>query len=847
MRARGWLLAGIAVLAAVLLLGRGITALVVDRAWYAAMDLESLWRERVIDTVLLQGGAWLAGSLFAFVNLQGVRGTILAVAVPARVANLELTAMIPSRRLVWITVVLAVLIGLALAAPLTDWSQVALARHGVPFGEYEGFLDKDLGFYVYWLPLEETLYLWALVTLVTVTTVVLVFYALTRSLRLDGRRVIASTHVRRHLSVLGALVLLLLAWSFRLDAFDLLRDGSGPDGLFMRVDHVVTLRVDLALAILAAIAAPLLLRAGWMGQTRMALITLSVVLVSSVGLRQVLPIVLSRGDRIGDPGHREADYVVTRALVSRRAYDVDGIRVPDQVTRIGVASTPRVPLEAIGRAGGVWDASLLGDPAAGGSGRPLLEASPVAWVSTPDGSPGALIVRRPVLATERWRITLLDLGGAVPREVPLPGAPAGRDDVDPLLESGEPLVGPGLAGHVVVADPAGTVRGARLATLGQRIAHAWAIRDPSLLSIDPVLAEPPTLVHRRDVRERVRAVAPVFAQGGDVLPLLHDGRLHWTLELYSASAGYPLSQRWMLAGDVRSYFRHAATALVDAGSGQVRLVAVTRPDPVARTWMERLPGLWVEAGQLPPSLVAQLPPVTDGAMAQLRTFARYGSRAEGSVPRQLLDSALAAGGPSAHLVAVGARTAPAWSVALLDASEQMAGVATAVGGAERATWWDPASAWPASGAAARARWSTIADRLRLSLDSVRATLPDAGRRDPRIRRSRIRTVMTDGGPVHLQALFTTRADGANSLVAVAALIGDTTTVGPTLAELVLPHRGTGAAGAEVPGSAAMSGTGREAALVRLYDSMRDAAQRGDWARFGSAFDSLGLLLGRGRR
>ena len=62
----------------------------------------------------------------------------------------------------------------------------------------------------------------------------------------------------RHLSVLGAMVLLLLAWSYRLDGFDLLQRGSGPDGLFLRIDHVVLAAMDRSvLVVMCAIAAPI--------------------------------------------------------------------------------------------------------------------------------------------------------------------------------------------------------------------------------------------------------------------------------------------------------------------------------------------------------------------------------------------------------------------------------------------------------------------------------------------------------------------------------------------------------------------------------------------------------------
>src|SRR6188768_119541 len=171
MRLRNWLVVGIAALAVLLLVGRAVTSLVVEHAWFAAMSVPRVFWEQLVDTVLLQGTAWVVGSLFAFANLHAVRRTILAVAMPSRVANIELTAMIPSRRLLAVTIIAAGMIGLVLALPLTDWTTVAMARHGVPFGEIEGILDHDLGFYVYGLPLEETAYLWTLATLVVMITI----------------------------------------------------------------------------------------------------------------------------------------------------------------------------------------------------------------------------------------------------------------------------------------------------------------------------------------------------------------------------------------------------------------------------------------------------------------------------------------------------------------------------------------------------------------------------------------------------------------------------------------------------------------------------------------------------
>jgi hypothetical protein len=74
-----------------------------------------------------------------------------------------------------------------------------------------------------------------------------------------------------------------------------------------------------------------------------------------------------------------------------------------------------------------------------------------------------------------------------------------------------------------------------------------------------------------------------------VEPMFHADTLYWRLELYSASADYPLSQRYVLGGEERSYFRHAGTALANARTARVMIAADPAPDPIAQAWMTAYP------------------------------------------------------------------------------------------------------------------------------------------------------------------------------------------------------------------------------------------------------------------
>jgi hypothetical protein len=120
-----------------------------------------------------------------------------------------------------------------------------------------------------------------------------------------------------------------------------------------------------------------------------------------------------------------------------------------------------------------------------------------------------------------------------------------------------------------------------------RLGYGWAYQSLELLSDS--IPKRARLITVRDVRSRIGALAPIFAQGNMVEPVFHADTLYWKLELYSASSNYPLSQHYILAGEDRSYFRHAATALVNARTARVMVAADPSPDPISVAWMTAFP------------------------------------------------------------------------------------------------------------------------------------------------------------------------------------------------------------------------------------------------------------------
>lgn len=797
-RRRWWflLLAGLAI---ALLAGRVIAQVYTEYLWYAALGAAEVWAARYESLVALRAFCGASATLFVFANLYAVRQSVVSLVLPRRIGNLDIGEEVPKRRLTWTAAALSLLLGVGLAWTQTDWSGYLAARIGQPFGESDPYFADDLGFFVYRLPFELSLFHWTLTVVLIVIGLVVVLYALTPSLRWEQGMLYVSGYVRRHLAMLAGVLLLVLAWHYRLEMYTVLGDGSAGDGAFSYLDHHVVIPASLLLSLVALGAGLTVLWAGWTGQMRLAFAALTGVILAAVVARQVAPIVARRASPERDPGTRERPYEATRAGYTRRAFAVDRITTRDDALRFATLAdaAPFVP---------VWD-----DEALRRASERALAGAAVGWATSDSG----VVALVPSLAgggsVAAYAASMTEDNGTPVRSVP--GA-----DAAPLL-----IVADSSARAVVIADSSGHVNAPSLSSAGAQLAHALSMQDFRVWF--GTLPEPsPKLVAHRSVRERVHMVAPFFAQGSAIVPVWFADSLVWTVELYSSSQTYPLSQRIVIGGQERAYFQHAATALVNAATGRTVLVADSLPDPIASTWMTRFPRLFVRPTSLPPTIRRQLPPARDGARAQAIAYGRFGRRGETDVVRHLpdddgADSALARS--PAPLIAFPDAGTTGDLLPLLDSRETPRGVLVALGGSGHRSVWLPvdASAEPPA-------WTSALDSLR-GADTISASL---------LVRGHVRVIPVRGELVLMQPRYDWRGSGAPRLLYVVVLSEDSVRSDRTLLALAGRRGAIPATPTDLP-----------ARIRDLYDEMRRASARGDWSAFGRAFDALGALLGRRRR
>lgn len=818
-----WWLGALAAVALVLLLGRALADAFVDYQWYEAMGAAALWRARMVYTTVLELSSGFVYAAFALANLYAVRRSVVSLRYPRHVGNLEIDEEVPPRYLDSLAVILSLTLGALLALPTEQWTSLALARTGLPFRESDPYFGADLGFFVYWLPFESTLHLWTIAAVLVIAAVVILLYALTPSLKWQRGSLYVSNYVRRHLVILGAVMLLLLAWKYRLDAYELLLSGSGRDGALTYADHRATIPGNLLLSLLTVAAAAAVLIFGWQGQLRAAIGAVIAVFVISFAVRQVAPVLSERSAAARSAAEREQPYLATRAEYTRRAYAVDRVRPADSTVVWASLSAGQSFVS-------VWDSDALARAITRVHRNDIIAAG-IGWSVGPRGLVAVLperltVTADPDAARGAWSVSRVLASVADSQGDPIRTGPPGTVERLPPV-----LVQDSIAGYIVLSDtlmatPAPALRG----TL-TRLAYAWSLQNFSLLYGD--LPASARIMTRRGVRERVSSLAPFFELGSAITPAVAADSLFWSVDLYSTSDSYPLSQRIAMgAGDRtfdRTYFQHAATAIVNAHTGRVSLVADARHEPIAESWMRAFPELFTRPSGVASGVIASLPPAVDAARAHATVVARLGMRGEAPRGGHLAwnegADTLLTRGPAPMMGLPGPEGGLASTLPILDDNDRVAGLLIATRRGDPVSYWMPA-------VRSGVRWTLVIDTFRRLSDST-LSLP----RGMRSVRGRIRAVPIAGEVTYVQPTFAWPPDAGPSLARVAVMRPDRVLTARTLAEVV-----GGQPAARDSGTATLPlFRGR---VQSLYDQMRAALARSDWAAFGRAYDSLGAVLAR---
>jgi uncharacterized membrane protein (UPF0182 family) len=678
-----------------------------------------------------------------------------------------------------------------------------------------------------------------------------VLYGAVGALRWSERRVRVTTLARWHLAGLLTVFALALFWGYRLEPPEYVAGVHGvPMDTVLSAVRIPVARILAALALAAAAASLLWL---WVPRVVLVLVPWSLLVATSLAGHYVLP---SFAAAVRSPEELRLPVVEDeRAQFLDLAYGTAPSEMPLPASPTPDVRELRAQAERLGRMP-LWDpfavtrvldrALPAGDQhthftstwldlyrGAGGAAVPVIVgARQVDLAQVPNGDTaltwervhvGAYATTEGVAAVFAHHVS--EAGD--PRFVADLARPTRAADGPVLLplRGGRVVFGPGMVDYAV--RPAGPhpIAGAAPGGLLRRVALAWALQSPQLLSGERVPDTTVVLWHR-DVVRRLERYAP-FARFEQPRPVVIDGSLLWLSNGVVTAEAFPLAPelRWR-DEDVR-YLRAGLVGTVDAHTGETSVYLLRGADPLSAAWAQLAAELVRPASHLPPAVLSHL------TYAQ----AAFGVQVE-LIMARMAGQPLNAVGPLLRLT-VGTPAGP--------------------------QVYDWVGQTPADGVTRLRRLAALEeDDGRLLAGLLDASIRDGRpvlelyrlphplevpgpsqtvRRFERLRgdfdgvEGRIRTIPFGGNVLMLQSSYVSAGEGfaAPQLVDVAVAWGTAVGNGRGLDEaLERVEAETGPLGAP---------TSAWAQARRLFERLDAARRAGDWNAFGRAYEALGRLLG----
>ncbi len=660
---RRWILVGGGIIALLVVLGLlgGIVNLITDIMWYDELGRRDVLLTRFWAQVALFGIGFAAMLVPVLLSVW-LAGRIAPQAPVRQLGGIELPDA--SRFISIALVAIALMLSLGSAAAWSgQWETILLFVNGREWGVNDPTLGRDIGFYVFDLPFWRFVLGWGSTALIVIGLLTIGTYA-ARALRWQFH---LTAPVRAHLSVIGALFLILVAGGYQLDIAELAystRGWSGNVQAALYTDMNAQYPAYVILTGVALAAAALLLANTFFRTLWLLALAGGAWFVLSIVVGGLYPSFVQTVQVNPNELNVERPFLANHLQSTRAAFDLDAIQ---QRRFTGVEELTREVFdgdEATIENLRLWDY------------RPLLTTFGQQQIlrryytfSDVDidryeigGEQRQIMLSARELDVDRFGATrtwtnerLVYTHGYGITAVPVDAVtPAGTPDYlvsginrEPQLPIGEPRIyfGEETDTYIITGTTtaefdypldtdAGGEAGAETVWdgttgvgIGNPIARAlFALRfgDFNLL-ISNQLTDNSQILYRRDIQSRVPEIAPFLAYDGDPYLVSAEGRLSWIWDAYTLTDRYPNAQPLPSSSRFAgvNYLRNSVKVVIDAYDGTVRFFLADPNEPIAAAYSRIFPGLFEPFDAMPDELRAHVRYPEDLFTAQNEAFRFY--------------------------------------------------------------------------------------------------------------------------------------------------------------------------------------------------------------------------------
>lgn len=628
----------------------------VDALWFGALGYSSVFW----TTLRLEWAVFAGFAVATFAILYGA----FAVLKRAHAADLPGTHTIffggqpiqlpVGRVLGWAATIISALVALATGAAMkSEWPAFALYWHAPAMGAgspnviADPILGKPLNFYLFTLPAWQLVAGWLLTMAVLVSILAALFLLIAGGGRaLGGRLSRAVALPWRGVSLAVGFLLLAIAFYTYLGRFELLfTHHTIFDGATYTDAHVtltgtlvvcIALIVGAAIAIIGGIAKP---RGRWLA----AAIAPAIVCYVIVGLTGwYMTTFIVRPNQLD----RERPYIANNIRMTRQAYGLDRFEQSEFPAETNVAAADPQANQATLDNIRLWDVQALQDTLrqvqeirtyydfpdididryrlSGSLRQVMLAVRELNVDKLPESSRNW--INDKLIYTHGYGITMNPVNGFTPEGLPtlyLANMPVQSTVPDLNVARPEIYYGELTDTDVYVKTrqrefnfPEGqsnnlsTYEGKGGIPMGgflRRTLLAWELGDLTKVPFSDDITPESRLLMRRNVRDRVAALAPFLIFDHDPYIVVgDDGRLSWIIDGFTASDTYPYSAHTSLGDQSVNYMRNSVKVVIDAYDGTTTFYVFDKNDPIIAAWRGTFPALFKDASEMPASLHAHV-------------------------------------------------------------------------------------------------------------------------------------------------------------------------------------------------------------------------------------------------
>jgi hypothetical protein len=512
--------------------------------------------------------------------------------------------------------------------------------HSQPFGVSDPIFGRDVGFYVFVLPFYRFVTNFLLGGLLVTGLAVVLIYLAGGGIRTQ-QRIVVLPQPLAHLSALGGLLLLLTAWIYRLKIYGLLFSQGQVAFGASYVDVNVEIWAYWLLVIVFVGAAGLFFinireRGARLPLIGGGLLVGGAIIVGAVPSALVQKLVVEPSELA-----REAPYIQYNIQATRQAYGLDRIEeqpfeATENLTRADIEANPLTIRNVR-----IWDERPLSQ-----TYQQIQEIRPYYVFPdvdvdryTLDGIYRQVMLSAREMAAERlppqarnwvnerlqythgYGVALSPVNQVSPEGLPTFMV----KDIPPVsvpgLEIHRPEIyyGERTFAYVAVKTttqefdyPQGSENkfstyqgsgGVPMEGFFDRLAFAIHFSDINLI-LSNYLTDESRLMFRRQIRQRVNAIAPFLDYDADPYLVISEGKLYWIMDAYTTTDMYPYSTRE--GRNSLNYIRNSVKVIIDVYNGTTSFYRMDLKDPLVAAYAEIFPDLFRAAEEMPADLRSHL-------------------------------------------------------------------------------------------------------------------------------------------------------------------------------------------------------------------------------------------------